>query len=266
MILFCSDLDNTLIYSYRHEIGKDKICVEYYQGREASYMTHFSYQMLKKVTEKILFVPLTTRTIEQYERIDFGVGTCKYALVCNGGILLEDGKRDMDWYEQSKMLIADCMEELQKAIALLQTDEYRSMEVRFIEDLFVFTKSEDREKTVRRLQEHMNTQKIDIFQNGNKIYAVPKALSKGEAVKRIRKKLMPEYVIAAGDSEFDVSMLGNVQCPILPEELAENYFVNKNQTLIKKDRVYSDGLLEYILQMDCISFNTCQKTLDFIVR
>ena len=27
MVLFVSDLDNTLIYSYKREIGKKKICV-----------------------------------------------------------------------------------------------------------------------------------------------------------------------------------------------------------------------------------------------
>ncbi len=34
MIVFYSDLDNTLIYSYRREIGGKKRCVEVYQGRD----------------------------------------------------------------------------------------------------------------------------------------------------------------------------------------------------------------------------------------
>ena len=38
MIVFYSDLDNTLIYSYRREIGGKKRCVEVYQGREISFM------------------------------------------------------------------------------------------------------------------------------------------------------------------------------------------------------------------------------------
>ncbi len=28
MVLFCTDLDQTLIYSYKHEIGDRKRCVE----------------------------------------------------------------------------------------------------------------------------------------------------------------------------------------------------------------------------------------------
>ena len=28
MIIFNTDIDNTMIYSYRHDIGKEKICAE----------------------------------------------------------------------------------------------------------------------------------------------------------------------------------------------------------------------------------------------
>ena len=44
MILFFCDLDNTLIYSYKHEIGSKKRCVELYQGREISFMTEQTYR------------------------------------------------------------------------------------------------------------------------------------------------------------------------------------------------------------------------------
>ena len=36
MILFCSDLDNTLIYSHRREMHADKVLAEYLDGREQS--------------------------------------------------------------------------------------------------------------------------------------------------------------------------------------------------------------------------------------
>ena len=39
MAIFFTDLDNTLIYSYRRDIGRDKVCVELYQGREISFVT-----------------------------------------------------------------------------------------------------------------------------------------------------------------------------------------------------------------------------------
>ncbi len=64
MVVFHSDLDNTLIYSYKHDIGSDKKCVEVYQNREVSFMTKKSFDLLKAVKEKVVFVPTTTRTQE----------------------------------------------------------------------------------------------------------------------------------------------------------------------------------------------------------
>ena len=43
MIAFHTDLDNTLIYSYKHDIGPQKRNVELYQGREISYITEETY-------------------------------------------------------------------------------------------------------------------------------------------------------------------------------------------------------------------------------
>ena len=52
MILFHCDLDNTLIYSYKHEIKTKKRCVEIYQGREVSFMTEATCRLLNKVKNK----------------------------------------------------------------------------------------------------------------------------------------------------------------------------------------------------------------------
>ena len=130
MVVFFTDLDNTMIYSYKHDIGKDKICAEIYQDREVSFITPKTAELLKEVNNKVILIPTTTRTIEQYERIDLGYGTPKYALVCNGGVLLVNGKEDINWYEDSLELIEDCQEQLKLAEELMTKDENRSFEVR----------------------------------------------------------------------------------------------------------------------------------------
>jgi len=56
------DLDNTLIYSYKHDIGDRKMNVEVYQGREISYVTEKTHERLKKIMSRCLVVPTTTRT------------------------------------------------------------------------------------------------------------------------------------------------------------------------------------------------------------
>ena len=79
MIVFHTDLDNTIIYSYKHDIGMRKRNVEFYQGREISYITEETYRLLQQVKNEMLIVPTTTRTLEQYQRIDLGIGQFPYA-------------------------------------------------------------------------------------------------------------------------------------------------------------------------------------------
>ncbi len=219
MIIFYSDLDNTLIYSYKHDIGSNKKCVEIYQDREISFMTSESFEILKRIQSKVLFVPTTTRTIEQYQRIRFDIDIPKYALVCNGGILLKDGISDFDWYHETLNIISDVRTEVEKSIGLLEKDENRYFEIRYIEQLFVFTKTSKPTVTIEYLSSILDKTKVDIFNNGDKIYVIPKELNKGAGIMRLNKKLSADKIIAAGDSEFDISMLKASDIGFCPDHL-----------------------------------------------
>lgn len=247
MIIFNTDLDNTIIFSYKHDIGENKICAEIYHEREISFITNKTAELLKKVNESTVFVPTTTRTLEQYNRIDLGLGTPKYALVCNGGVLLVDGQEDQAWFEESCELVAACTGELEKASELLEKDENRSLDVRNIRGLFIFTKSEKPLETAQMLNNELNTAKVDVFTNGVKVYVLPKKLTKGEAVMRLKKRLGAELVISAGDSEFDISMLSCSDLAILPQELAEMYSFGDNTAVHKGEEVFSEFVLQTVL-------------------
>ena len=247
MIIFNTDLDNTIIYSYKHDIGKDKLCVEIYQGREVSYITSKTAQLLKKVNEAVVMVPTTTRTREQYDRIDLGIGTPKYALVCNGGVLIVDGEEDEEWFAESREMIADCQSELVTAQSLLENDPNRTLDVRYIRELFVFTKSSEPQKTVEMLQRELDGEKIDVFRNGVKVYAVPKLLNKGEAVRRLRERLCAGSVIAAGDSEFDVSMLNAADTAFVPKDFPLPDQLTSPNIVVSEDGMFSEYILQSIL-------------------
>lgn len=259
--IFCTDLDNTMIFSYKHDIGADKVNVEIYQGREVSYVTRKTYQLLKQAAEKMLLVPLTTRTIEQYKRIDLGLGVLPYALVCNGGILLEDGKENECWYQESLAAVQSAHIELQKALKLLEHDPYRTFELRFVSNLFVFTKCNQSEEVVCKLKNNVDLKIVDVLNNGSKVYVVPKALRKGEAIKRfksyIEKKnicctqekddIERKTILAAGDSEFDISMLQAADIAFAPKQLAQKYHLPNNVIVMPEERPLSDEILEYIV-------------------
>jgi len=249
IVIFHSDLDNTLIYSYKHDIGRDKVCVELYEGREISYVTKNTYDMLKEVIQKVLFVPTTTRSVEQYQRIDLGIGTPQYALVCNGGVLLINGREDWNWYQNSLLLIQNAEEALQQALFLLEHDRRRTFELRFIRDLFVFTKCDMPFLVVYDLKRRLDLSVVDVFNNGNKIYVVPKALSKGESVVRFGRYIGRKKVIAAGDSAFDISMLAAADIALAPQQLIQQFHLSKDFIAISKKNYFSDALLAYILNL-----------------
>lgn len=251
MIVFHADLDNTLIYSYRHEIGREKVSVEVYEGREISFMTSRSLSLLKRLREHVMLVPTTTRTEEQYGRIDLKTGVPDYALVCNGGVLLREGRELPEWYEESLCLTEKSQNELLHAQVCLQEDRDRIFEVRNIRSLFLFTKSGDPAATVIRLKERLDPALVQVFSNGAKVYALPEGLDKGTAVRRFQEYIKADTVFAAGDSEFDLSMLMAADHSWAPETLVKQYPLGSHVTGLSGGQVFSDMLLERVYAKIC---------------
>lgn len=240
-------MDNTIIYSYKHDIGPDKICAEIYQDREISYITAKTRALLEKVVQSVVMVPTTTRTIEQYNRIDLGVGRFKYVLACNGGVLLVDSEEDADWYNESVRLISASSEEMLKAKDLLESYEDRIFELRYIKELFLFTKCNEPENAVSYLQTRLDESKVDVFNNGVKVYVVPKKLDKGTAIRRLKEKLGAQKVIAAGDSEFDIPMLKAADYGIAPESLGMQAV--DSVKCIDDEEIFAEKVLEEVLKV-----------------
>lgn len=242
-----ADLDNTMIYSYRYDIGEQKRNVELYQGREISFITEETYALLRELKEKLLIVPTSTRTVEQYQRIQLGVGSFPYALVCNGGVLLRDGRKDEAWYETSLHLVEESKAELQKARRLLENDPRRNFELRFIEDLFLFTKCEEPGQVVEDLNHALQPQTVEVFHNGVKVYVVPANLSKGKAVERFRNYARGT-VFAAGDSAFDLSMLRAADVGLAPHGFSLQYPVDFSLWEAPEGELFSEAWMRECLR------------------
>ena len=248
MKILCTDLDNTIIYSYKHDIGNEKMNVELYKEREISFISNHTFELLKKVKEEFLVIPTSTRTIEQYERINLKIGTFKYALVCNGSVLLVDGKKDKDWYEESLRLAKPSNLEVKKALEYLENDKRRTFELRYIEDLFVFTKCYKSETVVNELREYLDKNLVSVFNNKEKVYVLPTSLSKGKAIERLRKYLKVEFIIAAGDSEFDISMVEAADVGLVPYGFKSEFNIKSDICEMGKEGLFSEQLLRKCLQ------------------
>lgn len=234
-MLFAVDLDNTLIYSYKHY--HQGVCVERKEGKALSYMTAEAYTLLQQLKEQLTIVPLTTRSLEQYRRIQlWSAGEASYALTTNGAILLVGGQPDDAWARETDALIQESLVELEKALALLAQDKAVTLEARFVDEAFVYAKSCAVTESMEMLAKELDGEKIYLDHNGEKLYVLPKALTKGTALKRLVKRLGASQTIAAGDSLFDLSMLEAANVAIIPQNSMLSDFLSGHPKLIVSDK------------------------------
>lgn len=249
MKVFATDLDNTMIYSYKRDIGENTVLVETKDGKELSFMTEKSYQFLNMIKEKLNVIPVTTRSLEQYNRLIFSKkNMTEYALVSNGGILLKNNKIDKEWYSESLKIAEVSKNEMEKGTELLKKDRDIYFEIRKIDGLFIFTKSKNISATMENLKNNLCLELIDIHNHGEKIYIFPKGLNKGEALKRLKKFLKIKKLICSGDSEMDIPMLKVADISIFPEELNKFFSAGDLNIFYKisKDKIFSDEVLEVV--------------------
>ncbi|MFJ7935846.1 HAD family hydrolase [Sporosarcina sp. NPDC096371] len=218
MILFTSDLDRTLIYSNnmmkKYPILGDVAGIEYKDDEIISFMSNQSVELLKQFHEKHLFVPVTTRTIDQYERIVAFQQWIrpKYAITNNGGTILVDGKRDVEWDQMIRQEIAATSlpkEDLLKLFANISNKDWVE-KVHNSDDLFYIIYINRQHFPY---QEHTNFEKEfnkigwKIYLQGRKLYILPAQLDKAIAVAHLQKHVDYDLHIAAGDSLMDYEML-----------------------------------------------------------
>lgn len=247
MTVFHCDLDNTLLYSHKRRSFPDSCPVELYQGKYISYLSPQTAKLLKQLYQStVLFVPTTTRTQAQYQRIDLG-RVPSYALVANGSLLLRDGQVDENWSLQSKELLAPCLKDMEQGYALLESDPQRSTPVHWVEGFFLYCKSQDTASTVARLEPLVRDSQLVVYGHGSKVYLLPQALEKGEAVKRFREQVSRTLEIVAGDSIMDVSMLQEAvlqgQLGYCPRELSL-----PGCQVPDSEQLFSEFLLEEVLR------------------
>jgi hydroxymethylpyrimidine pyrophosphatase-like HAD family hydrolase len=208
-VLFASDLDNTLIHSYRVAEAGD-ICVETMDGKKLSFMSPKVRCILKDIAAKCAFVPVTTRSLEQYRRLDLGVKP-KYALVANGALLLADGEVDGLWVAETRRRLNVTLPEIEPGGFLF--------DIRRVDGFFIFAKSEDPQQAVKYLKAVLKEGAFEARSVHDKIYILPVGLDKGTAVKRLKERISSDYVICAGDSELDLPMLATADMAVVPETL-----------------------------------------------
>ncbi|MGW5660859.1 HAD family hydrolase [Streptomyces sp. NPDC003758] len=218
-VLVASDLDRTLIYSSAalaltmpDARAPRLLCVEVHESRPLSYMTETAAGLLTDLGDRAVFVPTTTRTRKQYQRINLPGPTPAYAICANGGHLLVDGVTDHDWHAAVLARLADeCAPLAEVREHLTATaDPAWVRKHRVAEDLFAYLVVEREllpEEWVKELAVWAENRGWTVSLQGRKIYAVPGPLTKSAAVREVARRTGATLTLAAGDSLLDADLL-----------------------------------------------------------
>jgi hypothetical protein len=218
-VLVASDLDRTLIYSSAalaltmpDARAPRLLCVEVHESRPLSFMTETAAGLLTDLGDTAVFMPTTTRTRKQYQRINLPGPAPKYAICANGGHLLVDGVADLDWHARVLARLADECAPLEEVREHLMTsaDPAWVRKHRVAEDLFAYLVVEREllpEDWVKELAVWAENRGWTVSLQGRKIYAVPKPLTKSAAVHEVARRTGAALTLAAGDSLLDADLL-----------------------------------------------------------
>jgi hydroxymethylpyrimidine pyrophosphatase-like HAD family hydrolase len=242
MFMFASDLDRTLIYSQRMidesaEKPGDIRIAETKDGEVITYLTERTVRLLKEVSNKMLFVPVTTRTMAQYARI-FAITEAlvpKYAVTSNGGNILIAGKADPDWHESVKKKIeANCLpvNDAFRAFDAVRSDKWvKTCSV--ADELFFYCVIHNSDaipsEKLALYSEYIEENGWRTARHGRKLYFIPNCLSKKDAVAHIAEKEGIQKIISAGDSVLDLEMAEISERFISPRH-GEVYRLHRDQT------------------------------------
>lgn len=210
-------------------------------------MTERSYAYFTSMKDTEI-IPVTTRTKAQYDRLSeltakLGV---RYAIICNGGILLENGEIDRQWLSETYELIGNAADELRKATEKMKSLSVR--EVHEIEDIMIYTVTDVPEAMKASITETLDTQLVTVFSDNRKVYCIPSVINKGSAVRRFNARFGYCKNIAAGDGVQDIPMLEAADIPICAAE-NEKYVKSAHKIIADTLAVFSDSVCDAMEQL-----------------
>ncbi|WP_461207489.1 HAD family hydrolase [Clostridium sp. DL1XJH146] len=266
-MIFASDLDRTLIYSkvFLKNKPKDIVLVEEKDGKNISFMTRSSINLLKLVHKDFLFIPTTTRSLEQFNRISIFNNEIipRYAVVANGGIVIKDGNIDKNWSKIIKKKMATIIspqEFIGTCQFFLSSEEIKSY--RCCDNLFVYAVLHDKnlinKDNYNRLILKAEALGYFVTRTGRKIYMIPKFLNKWSPLKYIMENEKQDKIITAGDSILDLPMITNANHAFIPShgELFNSHkniaYTDSNIKFTKTDGIQAphEFLKDVMAQLD----------------
>ncbi len=227
-LMIATDLDRTLIYSasaldlqMSDEHAPALVSVEILDGRPQSYTPLTAVRRLEMLSAVATLVPLTTRTIAQFDRVHFPGTVPKYAITSNGGHILLDGVSDPGWHASVVSSILRCDAGLAEVKAELRRRTHGSwaLKRRVGDDLFCYLVADLATipaDFVPSWTDWCEARGWRVSVQGRKIYAIPEPLRKERAMLAVGERVGADRIIAAGDGALDAGFLKTADAGIRP--------------------------------------------------
>ena len=201
-------------------------------------MTRAAEELLLELRGRSVFVPVTTRTVIQYQRVQLPGPVPRFAVTSNGGVLLVEGVPDADWAAAVRRRLGEEAAPIAQVTALLEAPLAAAWitKVNNAENLFVYAivdRAAMPAAWVDELTATCGALGWSVSVQGRKLYCVPHSVTKSDAVREVRRRAGTSTVLAAGDSLLDQGMLEEADRAFRPAhgELDEAGFASANLTI-----------------------------------
>lgn len=217
---FLSDLDGTLVHALRalpDEQAPAAVIVEHYEGRPITVSHEQTIGALADLSVRAHFVPATTRSVAQLQRITpiWERVADGWVICANGATILHGGEQDVDWSRTIERRaggaapvdqVRDVLErEFGDPAGVRWLGEWRPCDSHFVYAVC------DPETTPPGIEEQASRAVEPLgwvaVKHGRKLYVLPRHLTKRAAAEHLIERLEIERVLAAGDSLLDLELL-----------------------------------------------------------
>jgi hypothetical protein len=209
-ILFFADLDDSLFQTKRKNLTGRYVATFPKHVLKKSYYTQSQFQLLKFLLKNndIIFIPLTARTKEQFQRTK--IYKQKQAQIYSnyyGSILFIDHQEEIVYnrriFKESKIAFNRIIKISEKVVI-----KYPDVLFANVDDKYITTDTKNI-NAVNYLHQLIANQKhiVEVYHDEKYTTIIPKLSNKSSVVKYLKRKFKPIMTIGLGNSESDLEFL-----------------------------------------------------------
>jgi HAD superfamily hydrolase (TIGR01484 family) len=245
MIIYATDLDRTLIYSERflrdYEEENRGISSKVIEYKDGKVLSNISVTVLEEITalnskKGIKFIPVTTRSINAYKRLNLGF-TPEYAIAASGGVVLYNNEPLKEWETEIRKDVS--CSEYDEIVAKIE-ELTGIKEIKTVDNSYITIKAEFAKRFKRVIEEIVaEYPKYRLKVSDGYYTVIHEAVSKDRTLKWLSEKISADTVVASGDGLLDIEMLEMADIGTSPRH---GHLYNNNMLVGKGIKVIGSGL------------------------